>query len=131
MLQVHLTRFAVDLITPVNIAVFQYAQRILEIMFVGIVLSCCLTTFLPSFERQNIFERVRGNMRSGNLMGRQLNSIVINMQVRMSTKHLACHESSKAEHRYSAHLQTPLQPSSQTRRPDAWWCSWACACCPA
>ena len=87
LLQVHLTRFDMDLITPVNVAVFQYAQRVLEIMFVGIVLSCCLTTFLPSFERENIFERVRGNMRSGTLMGRQLNSIVVNMQVRGSKTH--------------------------------------------
>jgi len=79
--QVRLSRFVVDPITATQVAVFQYAQRILEIMFVGIILSCCLTTFLPTLERESIMQRMRGGVRTGTLMGKQLNSIVVNMQV--------------------------------------------------
>ncbi len=79
--QVRLSRFVMDPITPAGVAVFLYTQRILEIMFVGIILSCCITTFLPTFERESLLQRMRGGMQTGSLMGRQLNSIVVNMQV--------------------------------------------------
>lgn len=78
MQQVRLSKFVVDPVTAVQAAVFQYAQRILEILFVGIVLACCLTTFLPTIEKQRsaLVQRVQ----TGHLVGKQLNSVVLNIQ---------------------------------------------------
>lgn len=81
--QVRLSKFVVDPITAVQTAIFLYVQRFLEIMFVGIVLSCCLTTFLPTFEKRNaVVQRLSGGGVGSNvrLMGKQVNSIVVNMQ---------------------------------------------------
>lgn len=78
MQQVRLSKFVVDPVTAVQAAVFQYAQRIAEILFVGIVLACSLTTFLPTIEKQRggIVQRVQ----TGPLLGKQLNSVVLNIQ---------------------------------------------------
>lgn len=76
--------------TPPEEAFFLYAQRILEILFIGILLSCCLTTFLPMASKKRpgggasatatASALLQDNVQAGLLMGRQIDSIVVNMQ---------------------------------------------------
>lgn len=90
MQQVRLSRFVVEPRTAVPVAVFLYSQRILEIMFVGIVLSCCLTTFLPALRKRMAVSLLSPSSSSGTgseeqgsvslLIGKQVNSLVVNMQ---------------------------------------------------
>ena len=79
-MQVRLSKFVVDPYTAADVAVFQYMQRVLEIIFVGIAISCILTTVLPTSEtRSAAVHRVQ--MEGSNLlMGKQLNSVVVNIQ---------------------------------------------------
>ena len=109
MQQVRLSRFDVDPKTAVPVAVFMYSQRIAEIMFVGIALSCCLTTFLPGMDRLFVpggsqrtgIDALRKSQvpsESASLLGKQVKSLVVNMQ------------------RTFAETVTTVIPDSQTRK---------------
>lgn len=111
MQQVRLSRFEVDPLTAVPVAVFLYAQRIAEIMFVGIGLSCCITTFLPGIEKvlrgsPSITGSVQGliagswmvQSKSTSIVEKQVKSLVVNMQ------------------RTFAETVTTIIPDAQTRK---------------
>lgn len=76
--------------TSAGQALFLYTQRVLEILFIGIMLSCSLTTFLPMANRQRpgggasaaatASMILHDDVQAGKLMGRQIDSIVVNMQ---------------------------------------------------
>jgi hypothetical protein len=109
MQQVRLSRFDVHPKTAVPVAVFMYSQRIAEIMFVGIALSCCLTTILPGMDRLFVpggsqrtgMDAIRKSQvpsESASLLGKQVKSLVVNMQ------------------RTFAETVTTVIPDSQTRK---------------
>jgi hypothetical protein len=84
-LQVTLSKMEVSAQSPVDFAIFAYAQRVLEITFVVVFLSCTLTTVLPVMMQQQLqgqpqSDRNKSSIFTGSLVNRQLNSLTVNMQ---------------------------------------------------
>ena len=78
-------QFNIDPNTCLQMVVFQYTQRILEITFIGILLSSCITTLIPALKTmaQNKMAAHLGSAgRSGtdSSVESQLNSLIVNMQ---------------------------------------------------
>lgn len=95
MQQVRLSKFSVDPNMPFDVATFQYVQRIIEITFIGILVSSCLTTLLPALQAIAESKMMKGGGGGGgaaaaataaspspsdSLVQRQLNSLIVNMQ---------------------------------------------------
>ena len=85
MQQVRLSQFNIDPNTCLQMVVFQYTQRILEITFIGILLSSCITTLIPALKTmaQNKMAAHLGSAgRPGtdSSVESQLNSLIVNMQ---------------------------------------------------
>lgn len=84
MQQVRLSKFSVDPNIPFHVATFQYTQRIIEITFIGVLVSSCLTTLLPALQAM-VENRMAGTgstaaAPTNSLVGKQLNSLIVNMQ---------------------------------------------------
>ncbi len=90
MQQVRLSQFNVDPNTCLQLVVFQYTQRILEITFIGILLSSCMTTMIPvlkAMAQHKVAAAMSASKGGGGDGGsedspveRQLNSLIVNMQ---------------------------------------------------
>jgi hypothetical protein len=92
-LQVNLGAFMLDPSSSVASVVFDYVQKILEIMFIATVLSCILAVALPRLRAATGCGAAQGSssssssvlpqissMFSGSIANRQLNSLMVNMQ---------------------------------------------------
>jgi hypothetical protein len=79
MQQININAFLMDPSSSVDSSVFDYVQKILEIMFVATGLSSILTAVVPAFMESSMGGRFTGIF-SGSLANKQLNSLMVNIQ---------------------------------------------------
>jgi hypothetical protein len=87
MQQVTFGKLPVDNNVSVQAAVFDYSQRVIQIMFVVISLSCVMGLIIPiltslgmGFTNSKAGTLLKSSVFSGSLAQRQLNSLMVNMQ---------------------------------------------------